>query len=127
MLEIQNNIMAASNSNGGENKDSQKIASILSILEENIKDFKETFVNKANNLEKNRELFNKSKEDNENKIEKIIIDGYNTINNLVSNSTNTIKDNLIKIKNEIENSENDNNKKKEIKKWYKTQIDELLA
>ena len=127
LIEIQNNIMASSSSNGGENKDSQKIASILSILEENIKDFKETFVNKANNLEKNRELFNKSKEDNENKIEKIIIDGYNTINNLVSNSTNTIKDNLIKIKNEIENSENDNNKKKEIEKWYKTQIDELLA
>ena len=126
LIEIQNNIMASSSSNGGENKDSQKIASILSILEENIKDFKETFVNKANNLEKNRELFNKSKEDNENKIEKIIIDGYNTINNLVSNSTNTIKDNLIKIKNEIENNENDN-KKKEIEKWYKTQIDELLA
>jgi DNA repair exonuclease SbcCD ATPase subunit len=128
LLEIQNNIMAASNSNGGENSDSQKISSILSILEENIKDFKETFVKKANNLEKSRELFNKNKEDNENKIEKIITDGYNTINNLVSNSNNTIQDNLIKIKNEIENNENENdNKKKEIEKWYKTQIDELLV
>ena len=125
LLEIQNNLMANSSSNEGEN-DSQKISSILSILEENIKDFKETFIKKANNLEKSRELFNKNKEDNENKIEKIIIDGYNTINNLVSNSTNTIKDNLIKIKNEIGNSQNDN-KRKETENWYKTQIDELLV
>ena len=126
LIEIQNNIMISSSSNGGDNNDSQKIASILSILEENIKDFKETFIKKANNLEKSRELFNKNKEDNEIKIEKIITDGYNKINNLVSNSTNNIKDNLIKIKNEIENNKTDN-KKKEIEKWYKTQIEELLV
>ena len=126
LIEIQNNILATSNSNGGENNDSQKISSILSILEESVKDFKETFIKKANNLEKSRELFNKNKKDNENKIEKIITEGYSTINNLVSNSTNNITDNLIKIKKEIENSENDN-KKKEIEKWYKTQIDELLV
>ena len=125
LIEIQNNIMASSNSNEGDNNDSQKISSILSILEENIKDFRDTFIKKANNLEKNRELLDKNKEDNEIKIEKIITDGYNTINNLVSNSTNNIKDNLIKIKNE-KNSENDK-KKKETEKWYKTQIDELLV
>ena len=126
LIEIQNNIMTSSNSNEGDNNDSQKISSILNILEENIKDFKETFIKKVNNLEKNRELFNKNKEDNEIKIEKIITDGYSSINNLVSNSTNNIKDNLIKIKNEIEKCENDK-KKKEFEKWYKTQIDELLV
>ena len=124
LSEMQNYILQESDSN--ENDGGQRMSSVLNLLEENIKDFKEVFIKKLNNLEKNTELFNKTRIDNENKIEKIISNGYDIFSNLVNNSNNTIKDNLIKIKNEIENNDKDNNKKKEIEKWYKTQIDELL-
>ena len=46
----------------------------------------------------------------------------------MNNYTNNIKENIINVKNEIDNNEENctKNKKKEIEKWYKTQIDELL-
>jgi hypothetical protein len=127
--EMQDNLFQNSDLKESLNNDSQKMSSILSLLEENIKDFKEIFIKKINNLEKNTELFNKSRVDNENKLENLISTGYDTFINLVSNSTNNMKENLLKIKNEIDNNEStgEKNKKKEMEKWYKTQIDELLV
>ena len=127
--EMQDNLLQGSDLKENINNDSQKISSVLSLLEENIKDFKEIFIKKINNLEKNTELFNKTRVDNENNLVSLITTGYDTFNNLVNNSTNNIKENLIKIKNEIDNNESNNekNKKKEMEKWYKTQIDELLV
>ena len=126
--EMQNNILQDSGTNDMINSDSQKISFILNSLEENIKDFKEIFFKKINNLEKNTEFFNKTRVDNENKIEELITKGYDTFNNLINNSSKNIKEEIIKIKNELENNENnlEKNKKKEIEKWYKSQIDELL-
>ena len=127
--EMQNNLFQNSDLKENINNDSQKISSVLSLLEENIKDFKEIFIKKINNLEKNSELFNKMRVDNENKLENLINTGYDTFTNLVSNSTSNMKEYLLKIKNEIENNESsgEKNKKKEMEKWYKTQIDELLV
>ena len=127
--EMQDNLLQGSDLKENINNDSQKISSVLNLLEENIKDFKEIFIKKISGLEKNTELFNKTRVDNENNLISLITTGYDTFNNLVNNSTNNIKENLIKIKNEIDNNESNNekNKKKEMEKWYKTQIDELLV
>ena len=127
--EMQDNLLQGSDLKENINNDSQKISSVLNLLKENIKDFKEIFIKKINNLEKNTELFNKTRVDNENNLVSLITTGYDTFNNLVNNSTNNIKENLIKIKSEIDNNESNNekNKKKEMEKWYKTQIDELLV
>ena len=127
--EMQDNLLKESESNGNaSNTGSQKINFILNLLEENIKDFKEIFLKKINNLEKNTEIFNKTRIDNENKIEEVISKGYDAFNDLIKNSTKNIKENITKIKNEIENNEDNiaENKKKEMDKWYKTQIDDLL-
>ena len=126
--EMQNNILLQSDTNNTDNNGSQKINFILNLLEENIKDFKDIFIKKINVLEKNTELFNKTRTDNENKIVESITKGYNIFNDIMNNYTNNIKENIINIKNEIDNNEENctKNKKKEIEKWYKTQIDELL-
>ena len=126
--EMQNNILLQSDTNNTDNNGSQKINFILNLLEENIKDFKDIFIKKINVLEKNTELFNKTRTDNENKIVESITKGYNIFNDIMNNYTNNIKENIINIKNEIDNNEENStkNKKKEIEKWYKTQIDELL-
>ena len=127
--EMQNNILKGSESADNTNNGSQKISFILSLLEENIKDFKEIFLKRINNLDKTTESFNKIRVDNENRIQDIINKGYDSIKNIINNSTNVIKENINKIKIEIENSEGDiqKNKKKEIDKWYKTQIEELIV
>ena len=127
--EMQNNILNGSESADNRNNGSQKISFILSLLEENIKDFKEIFLKRINNLDKTTESFNKIRVDNENRIQDIISKGYDSIKNIINNSTNAIKENINKIKIEIENSEGDiqKNKKKEIDKWYKTQIEELIV
>jgi hypothetical protein len=125
--DLQDNFFKNTDFNDNLNNDS-KITSILALFEENIKDFKQVFINKISNLEKNMELFIKTKVDNETKLNNIISTEYDTFTNLVKNSTDNLKDNLIKIKKEIEKEENreEKNKKKEMEKWYKTQIDELL-
>lgn len=127
--EMQNNILKGSESADNTNNGSQKISFILSLLEENIKDFKEIFLKRINNLDKTTESFNKIRVDNENRIQDIINKGYDSIKNIINNSTNVIKENINKIKIEIENSEGDIQKirKKEIDKWYKTQIEELIV
>ena len=126
--EMQNNLLQESGTNENINNGSQKISFILSSLEENIKDFKEIFLKKINNLEQNTELYNKARVDKENKLEEIMVKGYDAFNNLINNSSKNIKEEILKIKNEIENDENnkEKNKKKELEKWYKSQIDELL-
>ena len=126
--EMQNNILKGSESNDSTNNGSQKISFILSLLEENIKDFKEIFLKKINNLDNTTETFNKIRVDNENKIQENITKGYEILKNLIKNSTDTIKEDINKIQIEIENNEGDaqKNKNKEIDKWYKTQIDELI-
>ena len=126
--EMQNNILLQTDSNNSDNN-SQKINFMLRLLEENIKDFKDIFLKKINVLERSTELFNKTRTDNEIRIEETISKGYKTFNDLMNNYTNNIKESIINVKNEIENNEENSlkNKKKEIEKWYKTQIDELLV
>ena len=91
--ELQNKILQ-------ESKDIKdgNIASVLTILEENIKDFKDIFNNKINILMKNTELFNKSKIESESKIENLIKNGYDSFLNLLNNSQNNIKIDILKIK-----------------------------
>jgi len=123
--EMQNKILKESINNNEINEgDNQKISSILNLLEENIKDFKDIFQKKLINLMNNIELYNKSRIENENRIENIIKIGYDSFLNIINNSGDNIKENIINIKNEIE-SEN-NEKKKEIEKWYKNQTEELV-
>ena len=126
--EMQNNILLQTDSNNSDNN-SQKTNFMLRLLEENIKDFKDIFFKKINVLERSTELFNKTRTDNEIRIEETISKGYKTFNDLMNNYTNNIKESIINMKNEIENNEENSlkNKKKEIEKWYKTQIDELLV
>ena len=126
--EMQNNILLQTDSNNSDNN-SQKTNFMLRLLEENIKDFKDIFLKKINVLERSTELFNKTRTDNEIRIEETISKGYKTFNDLMNNYTNNIKESIINMKNEIENNEENSlkNKKKEIEKWYKTQIDELLV
>ena len=126
--EMQNNILLQTDSNNSDNN-SQKTNFMLRLLEENIKDFKDIFLKKINVLERSTELFNKTRIDNEIKIEETISKGYKVFNDLMNNYTNNIKESIINMKNEIENNEENSlkNKKKEIEKWYKTQIDELLV
>ena len=116
--ELQNNILKDSK----EIKDGN-ISSVLTILEENIKDFKNIFNNKLNELMKNTEIFNKSRIEKETKIENIIKTGYDTFKNILNNSQKNIKEDIINIKKEIENENNNNIDEKE--KWYKSQMDIL--
>ena len=83
--EMQNNILK-------ETKDIKEgdISSVLSILEENIKDFKDIFNNKLNNLIKSTELYQKSRADSESKIEQVINGGYESFVNLLNSSQNNL-------------------------------------
>ena len=119
--ELQNNILKnTSNIKEG------NISSILTILEENIKDFKDIFNNKIDNFKKSTEIFHKMRIENESKIENIIKNGYDSFLNLLNNSQKQIKDDILNIKNQIEN-ENNNNNKNQIDKdiWYKNQLEQL--
>ena len=118
--ELQNKILQ-------ESKDIKdgNIASVLTILEENIKDFKDIFNNKINILMKNTELFNKSKIESESKIENLIINGYDSFLNILNNSQNNIKTDILKIKEQIDNESITNNNKNEKDKWYKNQMEQL--
>ena len=118
--ELQNKILQ-------ESKDIKdgNIASVLTILEENIKDFKDIFNNKINILMKNTELFNKSKMESESKIENLIKNGYDSFLNILNNSQNNIKTDILKIKEQIDNESITNNNKNEKDKWYKNQMEQL--
>ena len=118
--ELQNKILQ-------ESKDIKdgNIASVLTILEENIKDFKDIFNNKINILMKNTELFNKSKIESESKIENLIKNGYDSFLNILNNSQNNIKIDILKIKEQINNESITNNNKNEKDKWYKNQMEQL--
>ena len=118
--ELQNKILQ-------ESKDIKdgNIASVLTILEENIKDFKDIFNNKINILMKNTELFNKSKIESESKIENLIKNGYDSFLNILNNSQNNIKTDILKIKEQIDNESITNNNKNEKDKWYKNQMEQL--
>ena len=118
--ELQNKILQ-------ESKDIKdgNIASVLTILEENIKDFKDIFNNKINILMKNTELFNKSKIESESKIENLIKNGYDSFLNILNNSQNNIKIDILKIKEQIDNESIINNNKNEKDKWYKNQMEQL--
>ena len=72
---------------------------------------------------KNTEIFNKSRIEKETKIENIIKMGYDTFKNILNNSQKNIKEDIINIKKEIENENNNNIDEKE--KWYKSQMDIL--
>ena len=72
---------------------------------------------------KNTEIFNKSRIEKEAKIENIIKTGYDTFNKILNNSQKNIKEDIINIKKEIENENNNNIDEKE--KWYKSQMDIL--
>ena len=114
---LQNNILKDSKDINDNN-----ISSILTILEENINDFKNMFNTKINELMKNTELFNKSRIDNETKIEKEIKAGYDSFKIILNNSQKNIKENIINIKHQIDNENNNINEKE---KWYKNQLDIL--
>ena len=116
--ELQNNILKESNDIKEGN-----ISSVLSILEENIKDFKDIFDKKINNLIKNTELYQKSRTDNESKIEQIINSGYNSFINILTQSQNNIKTDILNIKKQIEEENNKNQIDKDI--WYKNQMEQL--
>ena len=118
--ELQNNILKDSK----DIKDGGNISSVLTILQENIKDFKDIFNTKINNLMKNTEIFNKSRIDNETKIENIIKSGYDSFLNILNNSNNNLKNDIINIKHQIQNENNNDINDKE--KWYKSQL-EILA
>ena len=115
---LQNNILKESKDINDNN-----ISSVLTILEENIKDFKNIFNIKIKELMKNTELFNKSRIDNETKIENQIKTGYDSFKIILSNSQKKIKEDIINIKNQIDNENNFNINEKE--KWYKNQLDLL--
>ena len=116
--ELQNNILKESKDIKEEN-----ISSVLSILEENIKDFKDIFDKKLNNLIKNTELYQKSRTDNESKIEQIINSEYNSFINILTQSQNNIKTDILNIKKQIEEENNKNQIVKDI--WYKNQMEQL--
>ena len=116
--QMQNNILK-------ESKDIKEgnISSVLSILEENIKIFKDIFDKKINNLIKNTELYQKSRTDNESKIEQIINSEYNSFINILTQSQNNIKTDILNIKKQIEEENNKNQIDKDI--WYKNQMEQL--
>ncbi len=116
--EMQNNILK-------ETKDIKEgdISSVLSILEENIKDFKDIFNNKLNNLIKSTELYQKSRADSESKIEQVINGGYESFVNLLNSSQNNLKTDILNIKQQIENENNKNQIEKN--NWYKNQLEQL--
>ena len=91
--EMQNNILLQTDSNNSDNN-SQKTNFMLRLLEENIKDFKDIFLKKINVLERSTELFNKTRTDNEIRIEETISKGYKTFNDLMNNYTNNIKESI---------------------------------
>ena len=116
--EMGNNILK-------ESKDIKEgdISSVLSILEENIKDFKDIFNKKIDNLLKNTELYQKSRTDNESKIEQMINGGYSSFINTLNTSQNNIKTDILNIKQQIEKENNNNQTDKDI--WYKNQMEQL--
>ena len=116
--EMGNNILK-------ESKDIKEgdISSVLSILEENIKDFKDIFNKKIDNLLKNTELYQKSRTDNESKIGQMINGGYSSFINTLNTSQNNIKTDILNIKQQIEKENNKNQSDKDI--WYKNQMEQL--
>ena len=116
--EMGNNILK-------ESKDIKEgdISSVMSILEENIKDFKDIFNKKIDNLLKNTELYQKSRTDNESKIEQMINGGYSSFINTLNTSQNNIKTDILNIKQQIEKENNNNQTDKDI--WYKNQMEQL--
>ena len=116
--EMQTNILK-------ESKDIKEgdISSFLSLLEENIKDFKDIFNKKIDNLIKNTELYQKSRTSNESKIEQRINDGYNSFINILTTSQNNIKGDILNIKKQIEEENTKNQIDKDI--WYKNQMEQL--
>ena len=116
--EMGNNILK-------ESKDIKEgdISSVMSILEENIKDFKDIFNKKIDNLLKNTELYQKSRTDNESKIEQMINEGYISFINTLNTSQNNIKTDILNIKQQIEKENNNNQTDKDI--WYKNQMEQL--
>ena len=116
--EMGNNILK-------ESKDIKEgdISSVMSILEENIKDFKDIFNKKIDNLLKNTELYQKSRTDHESKIEQMINGGYSSFINTLNTSQNNIKTDILNIKQQIEKENNNNQTDKDI--WYKNQMEQL--
>ena len=116
--ELQNNLLKDSK----DIKDTN-ISSILTILEENIKDFKNMFNLKIKDLMENTEIFKKSRIDNETKIENLIKKGYDSFIDILNNCGKNIKIDILNIKEQIQNENISVINDKE--KWYKNQIDLL--
>ena len=117
--ELQNNLLKDSK----DIKDAN-ISSILTILEENINDFKNMFDIKIKDLMKNIEEFQKSRIDNEAKIENLIKTGNDSFKDILNNYQKNIKIDILNIKEQIkkENINEINDKER----WYKNQL-ELLT
>ena len=108
--ELQNNLLKDSK----DIKDAN-ISSILTILEENINDFKNMFDIKIKDLMKNIEEFQKSRIDNEAKIENLIKTGNDSFKDILNNYQKNIKIDILNIKEQIKNENiNAEYKKKEI-------------
>ena len=117
--ELQNNLLKDSK----DIKDAN-ISSILTILEENINDFKNMFDIKIKDLMKNIEEFQKSRIDNEAKIENLIKTGNDSLKDILNNYQKNIKIDILNIKEQIKNENINEINDKE--KWYKNQL-ELLT
>ena len=117
--ELQNNLLKDSK----DIKDAN-ISSILTILEENINDFKNMFDIKIKDLMKNIEEFQKSRIDNEAKIENLIKTGNDSFKDILNNYQKNIKIDILNIKEQIKNENINEINDKE--KWYKNQL-ELLT
>ena len=117
--ELQNNLLKDSK----DIKDAN-ISSILTILEENINDFKNMFDIKIKDLMKNIEEFQKSRIDNEAKIENLIKTGNDSLKDILNNYQKNIKINILNIKEQIKNENINEINDKE--RWYKNQL-ELLT
>ena len=117
--ELQNNLLKDSK----DIKDAN-ISSILTILEENINDFKNMFDIKIKDLMKNIEEFQKSRIDNEAKIENLIKTGNDSFKDILNNYQKNIKINILNIKEQIKNENINEINDKE--RWYKNQL-ELLT
>ena len=117
--ELQNNLLKDSK----DIKDAN-ISSILTILEENINDFKNMFDIKIKDLMKNIEEFQKSRIDNEAKIENLIKTGNDSFKDILNNYQKNIKIDILNIKEQIKNENINEINDKE--KWYNNQL-ELLT
>ena len=117
--ELQNNLLKDSK----DIKDAN-ISSILTILEENINDFKNMFDIKIKDLMKNIEEFQKSRIDNEAKIENLIKTGNDSFKDILNNYQKNIKIDILNIKEQIKNENINEINDKE--RWYKNQL-ELLT